>query len=87
MRIDEAGHDDAALHVDIGGAFDALYRAMDASVSCRHDCAVAHGDEAVGHGADVTGGRPHARTLVFQRREREESRAMKDKVRLGHSRK
>jgi hypothetical protein len=84
VRIDEARHDDAALHVDVGRALDALDRGVDAAVAGRHDGAVAHGDEAIGHGADVTGCRPDPRTLVFQRRERQETRAVKDEIGLRH---
>jgi hypothetical protein len=84
VRIDEARHDDATLDVDVDRAVDPFDGLVRASVTCRDDGSVAHGDEAIRHGADVTGCRPDPRTLVFQRRDRQETRAVKDEIGLCH---
>ena len=85
--IDEAGHDDATLDVDVDRAVDPLDHLVRAAVTGRDDRAVARRDEPIHHRADIARRGADAGTLLLQRLQRQQSRAVKDEVRRRHSRK
>src|SRR5207237_883742 len=75
-----------ALHLDRGGA--ELDGVTDAAPQEREQLVVARiARRADGRVDAVAGGGPDARALLLERRNREQSRAVKDEVRRGHSRK
>src|SRR5207253_3756924 len=87
VRVDEARHHHSAMDIDVDRVFHTLDRLERSAVTGRDDRAIACRDEPVHHRTDVARGRANARTLLPQRRQREEARAVKDEVRRGHSRK
>ena len=98
VRVDEAGHDDAAKDVAVDHALDQLDEPVRVPVAGRDDRAIPRRHPPVREDADISGRGPDPRTLLFQRGEREKAGSAEEQVRLeasgrggtwrlGHSRK
>jgi hypothetical protein len=84
MRIDEAGHHDATLRIDLDRIRSALQILPAISPPRRHNDAVARRHPSAIDRADIARCRSDTRTLFFQRRQCEQSSAPNDEIRFGH---
>jgi hypothetical protein len=86
VRVDEAGHHHPAVNIDIDRILDPLDRLERRAVTGRDDRAITRRDEPVHHRTDIARRWSDPRTLVPERRQRQQSRAVKDEIGLRHPR-